>query len=192
MVTNNIVVYGLKPRQVIVSKRLVTSLSEAPHISQIWLEHIQLEVDWFLEEVLTDHSTWKKKQTLTAEYLKFTVAAKLPIRYFVCWTAARARSTLGPREQNPCSSGGLTVIRAASRGTIPRRNSNGVSPRKIGVQSALPSFTALRALAPMNNEFDRKIPVKKRNKQQSVQCNIHTNCSQLYNISRFTEEKTHF
>jgi len=80
------------------------------------------------------------------------------MRYFVFSTAARARSTLVPREQYPCSSGGLTVIKAASRGTIPRRNSNGVSPRKMGVKSPRPSFTALRALPPMNNEFDRKIP----------------------------------
>lgn len=82
----------------------------------------------------------------------------LPIKYLVLWTAARAQSTLGPSEQNPCSSGGLTVINAASSLTSPRRNSSGVSLRKIGVQSARPSFTALRQLAPMKREFDRNIP----------------------------------
>ena len=72
--------------------------------------------------------------------------------------AALVQSTLGPRVQNPCLSGGLTCIRATSMSIILRWKSNGISLRKIGVKSARPSLTALRQFAPMNKELLLKIP----------------------------------
>ena len=77
--------------------------------------------------------------------------------------AARAVSTLDPSVQKPCSSGGLTVMRATSRFTILRRKSRGISLTKIGTKSARPSAIALRQLAPMKSELDRKISAKKKN-----------------------------
>jgi hypothetical protein len=49
---------------------------------------------------------------------------------------------------------------ATSSSMILRSNSNGISLKKIGVQSALPSLTALRQLAPINKELSLNIPLK--------------------------------
>lgn len=73
--------------------------------------------------------------------------------------AARVQSTLGPREQKPCLSGGVIDIRATSRGILFSLNSKGISQRKTGITSARPSITALRALAARNKELDLNIPV---------------------------------
>ena len=74
--------------------------------------------------------------------------------------AALVQSTLGPKVQNPCLSGGLTCIKATSRAMIFRWNSKGISLKNIGVKSARPSLTALRQLAPMNKELLLKMPIK--------------------------------
>jgi len=84
--------------------------------------------------------------------------ANLPTMNLAFWIAARVVSTLGPSVQKPWLSGGLTCINATSRFNILRRNNKGTSLRKIGVKSARPSLTGLRQLAPMNSEFDLKMP----------------------------------
>lgn len=55
-------------------------------------------------------------------------------------------------------SGGVTDIRATSSRIFFDLNKSGISHRNMGRVSALPSFTALRALEARNNEFDLKIP----------------------------------
>ena len=78
--------------------------------------------------------------------------------YLAFCMAALVQSTLGPRVQKPCLSGGLTWIRATSKSIIFRWKSSGISLKKIGVKSARPSFTAFRQLPPMNRELLLKIP----------------------------------
>ncbi len=48
-------------------------------------------------------------------------------------TAGFTMSTETPRLQKPCSSGGVTWMRATSMGTRPLRNRRGTSERKMGV-----------------------------------------------------------
>ena len=62
--------------------------------------------------------------------------------------AALVQSTLGPRVQKPCLSGGLTCIRATSKSIIFRWKSSGISLKKMGVKSARPSFTAFPTIGP--------------------------------------------
>lgn len=45
---------------------------------------------------------------------------------------------------------------------ILRVNNNGISDKKIGMQSDRPSATGFRTLAAMKNEQDRKIPKNKK------------------------------
>lgn len=78
--------------------------------------------------------------------------------YLAFCMAALVQSTLGPRVQKPCLSGGLTCIRATSKSIIFRWKSSGISLKKMGVKSARPSFTAFRQLPPMNRELLLKIP----------------------------------
>jgi hypothetical protein len=78
--------------------------------------------------------------------------------YLAFCIAARVQSTLGPKEQKPCLSGGVTDINATSSCIFLVLNNSGISQRNIGKQSALPSRTACRALAARNNELDLKIP----------------------------------
>ena len=68
------------------------------------------------------------------------------------------QSTLVPSEQNPCLSGGVTVINATSSFMIFLLNMCGISLRNIGMQSALPSLTAFLALAARKKELERNIP----------------------------------
>ena len=72
--------------------------------------------------------------------------------------AALVQSTLVPREQKPCLSGGATDIIATSISITRCLNSLGISLMKIGMASALPSSTALRAFGPRSGEFERNIP----------------------------------
>ena len=65
--------------------------------------------------------------------------------------AAWAASTEVPSEQNPCASGGVTLISTASRGWAPLVNRAGTSDRNTGTKSARRSLTARRALGPMNS-----------------------------------------
>lgn len=88
-----------------------------------------------------------------------------PMMNCAFWTAALVQSTPGPKEQNPCLSIGLTEIKATSRFNSLRRNNSGISLRKMGMVSALPSSTAFLIEALMKNELGRKIPAK---------CNILT------------------
>lgn len=86
------------------------------------------------------------------------IFTSLPMIYLAFCIAALVQSTLGPREQKPCLSGGDNDIRATSRLIRFLLNKRGISLRNIGVASALPSLTAERALAAKNNEFDLNIP----------------------------------
>lgn len=79
--------------------------------------------------------------------------------YLAFCIADLVQSTLGPRVQNPCLSGGLTCIRATSRSIIFRWKRRGISLKKMGVKSARPSFTAFRQLEPVNKELLLKIPM---------------------------------
>ena len=77
--------------------------------------------------------------------------------YFAFWMADRVQSTLVPREQKPCLSGGLTDTNATSRLITFLRNKRGISLRNIGIASARPSITAFRELPPTKREFERNI-----------------------------------
>ena len=70
--------------------------------------------------------------------------------------AACIASTDVPSEQNPCESGGVTLMNTASRGSAPVVNRAGTSDRNTGTKSARPSLTARRALGPMNSARWRK------------------------------------
>ena len=104
-----------------------------------------LWVDIIEKTVNNNTSTNEKVRTLPIIYLAFCIADLV-------------QSTLGPRVQNPCLSGGLTCIRATSRSMILRWKRRGISLKKIGVKSARPSFTASRQFAPVNKELLLKIP----------------------------------
>lgn len=68
------------------------------------------------------------------------------------------QSTLVPKEQNPCLSGGLIDIKAMSRLRIFCRNKLGISQRNIGMASARPSDIAFLVLPPTKRELDLNIP----------------------------------
>lgn len=104
---------------------------------------------------------WPIYRLETQSYLRSEFKTILPIMYLAFCIAARVQSTLGPRVQNPCLSGGLTCIRATSRSIIFRWNKSGISLKNMGVKSARPSFTALRQFAPVNRELLLKIPKQK-------------------------------
>lgn len=110
-----------------------------------WQKFLSLWVDIIEKTVNNNTSTNEKVRTLPIIYLAFCIADLV-------------QSTLGPRVQNPCLSGGLTCIRATSRSMILRWKRRGISLRKIGVKSARPSFTASRQFAPVNKELLLKIP----------------------------------
>ena len=95
----------------------------------------------------------------------FITNGSLPMIYLAFCMAALVQSTLGPRVQKPCLSGGLTCIRATSKSIIFRWKSSGISLKKMGVKSARPSFTAFLQLAPMNKELLLKIPTTVTNLQ---------------------------
>ena len=61
---------------------------------------------------------------------------------FADWAADLFVETSTPKEQKPCSSGGVTWMNATSSGRIPSVKSWGTSERRIGVKSARPSLTA--------------------------------------------------
>ena len=104
--------------------------------------------------------------------------------YLAFCMAALVQSTLGPRVQKPCLSGGLTCIRATSKSIIFRWKSNGISLKKMGVKSARPSFTAFRQLPPMNRELLLKIPTTVTNfslKKDFKKHDVYLHCTCLQN-----------
>lgn len=121
-----------------------------------------------LDRQITTHgrtaskTMWPIYRLETQSYLRSDFKTILPIMYLAFCIAARVQSTLGPRVQNPCLSGGLTCIRATSRSIIFRWNKSGISLKNMGVKSARPSFTALRQFAPVNRELLLKIPKQKK------------------------------
>ena len=75
-----------------------------------------------------------------------------------------AISTLGPRLQKPCSSGGETCTKATSMFKIFLLNNSGISLRNTGIKSARPSFTACLKFAPMKRQLSRNMPRKCQSK----------------------------
>ena len=106
----------------------------------------------------------------------------IPIIYFAFWTADNAISTLGPRLQKPCSSGGETCIKATSIFKIFLRNRSGISLRNTGMKSARPSFTASLKFDPMKRQLSRNIPTKFTQSSNVVFQSTHC-CTQKPNAS---------
>ena len=77
---------------------------------------------------------------------------------FAAWAAAFVTPTSTPKEQKPCSSGGVTWMSATSSGRTPDEKRSGISPRRHGVKSARPSFTAARTFSLTKSVFTRRWP----------------------------------